>query len=181
MRKSSVVRGLVATALAIATISSFSNTTASANDMNGGDYNGGTGGQGSGSIGEGGGVWEDHFMGYRFTIVDKNGVPVSNVVDVVYSDVPSDSNSVQFFNCKTQSLTSSKPNGYMRIPVSKLYLAGTGMTSSNPMPKYAHYVGDDGVGNGDMLKHWMLTGAFALGAGDSGYHTWYDWDTGTVH
>lgn len=134
------------------------------------DYNGDSGG--AGSVG-GSGSWSENAQGYRFSIIDANTKKtVSNTLDIVNVDPPKSAR--YYFNNKFQSLSTTKPSGYVREVIKNFMTKGHGFDPNNLIPLYTRWQGSNAINQGEAVKAWLLKGDKIQGAVQSSGAVYYN-------
>lgn len=111
--------------------------------------------------------WGDNKQGYRITILDSTGKPISNSVDFVFSAAPE--SGIRMYNSKVESLSTSK-NGWIRVELDSTALTNMGIhgVSLDPFTD-GHFPraiisNDSGFhANGVKVKGFLLSGELTKG------------------
>lgn len=116
--------------------------------------NGGTG-QGGGDT-DSASTWHDGKQGYRFVIADQNLQPVSNIVDITFTNPLAQEG---YFNSRLTPLSQDKGSlGYeintwnKIIEISK----GTPVELDSPPPAAIGWPGEDPIAQGLAFKDWFM-------------------------
>lgn len=102
--------------------------------------------------------WDTDYQGYRITIVDKDGNLVADPVDFLFSQDPI--NAEHFFTCKLEEFNSRTTRN--RVVYIDQMLAetdpetGKRLFTEGDMPKPMIWVDDGPMGQGTVLRTWML-------------------------